>query len=196
MSPVSLEKGGKVDLSKEAGGTLSALKICLGWDAKSGQVSGFEYDLDASIFALGADGKVLTDDWFVFYGNEDSPGGVIHHNGDNLTGAGDGDDEVIDIDLASLPAEVVKLVIAVTIFEAEKRKQTFGQMDNSFVRAVDASNGAELARYDLDMDFSMETAVVFASVDRRGSSWVLSAKGDGYPSGLRGLGVDFGVNVA
>lgn len=194
--PVSLEKGAKVDLSKEAGGTLSALKICLGWDAKSGQVSGHEYDLDASIFGLDASGKVVTDEWFVFYGNVDAPGGVIHHNGDNLTGAGDGDDEVIDVDLAGLPAEVVKLVIAVTIFEAEARKQTFGQMDNSFVRAVDASNDKELARYDLDMDFSLETAVVFAEVVRRGSSWVLGAKGDGYPAGLRGLGVDFGVNVA
>lgn len=193
--PVSLSKGGKVNLSKEAGGTLTALKICLGWDAKSGQVSGSEYDLDASVFALGMGGKVPNDSWFVFYGNPAAPGGVVQHNGDNLTGAGDGDDETIDVHLSSVPAEIQKLTVAVTIFEAEERKQTFGQMENAFVRAVDATTGKELARYDLDMDFSMETAVVFAELVRNGTNWVLSAKGDGYKAGLRGLGIDFGVNV-
>ncbi len=195
MPSVSLAKGAKVALSKEDGDTLTSLKICLGWDAKSGQVSGHEYDLDASVFALNANNKVPSSAWFIFYGQTDAPGGVIHHNGDNLTGAGDGDDEMIDVDLTKLPADIVKLVVAVTIFEAEERKQNFGQMDNSFVRVVDASNGSERARYDLDMDFSMETAIVFCEVTRRGEGWVLSAKGDGYDAGLRGLGLDFGVDV-
>lgn len=192
---VSLTKGGKVNLTKEAGGTLKELVIGLGWDAKSGNVSGADFDLDASAFVLDASGKVLSEEWFIFFNNLASPDGTVSHSGDNLTGAGDGDDEAITIKLAELPATADRIVISVTIFEADSRKQNFGMLENAYAHALDASNSGELARYDLDMDFSMDTAVVFCEVARRGSDWVFKAVGNGYPAGLEGLVKDFGLAV-
>ena len=192
---VSLVKGGKVDLTKAAGGSLQKLHIGLGWDAKRAEVSGDDFDLDASAFAITADNKVLSDQHFVFWGNLDSPEGALHHTGDNLTGEGDDDDEVIEVDLSKVPADVEKIVFAVTIYEGLNRKQNFGLVDNSKIRAVNPDTGAELAVYELDMEAALETVVVFGELVKRGASWVFSANSAGFPSGLDGLCRQYGVNL-
>lgn len=192
---VSLVKGQKVSLSKEAGHTLTALQVGLGWDAKSAEVAGADFDLDAAAFALNANEKVLSDKHFVFWGNLQSPEGAIVHTGDNLTGDGDGDDEVINIDFSKLPPEVAKIVFSVTIYEGDARKQNFGVVDNSYIRAVDPTNGSELAKYELDMEASLETVVVFGEVVKRGGDWILSANSAGFPAGLDGLCRKYGVNL-
>lgn len=192
---VSLTKGGKVSLTKEAGGSLTKVNIGLGWDAKRGEVSGAEFDLDASAFMLDASGKVRSDKDFVFWGNLESAEGALRHTGDNLTGAGDGDDEVIEVDLPSVPADINKIVFAVTIYEADVRKQNFGLVDNALIRAVDATTGNELTKYELDMEAAVETVVTFGELVRRGSDWVFSANSAGFPSGLAGLCRQYGVNV-
>lgn len=192
---VSLTKGGKVNLSKEATGTLRKLTIGLGWDAKSSHTSGAEFDLDASAFALDASGNVLSDQHFVFWGNLKSPEGAIVHTGDNLTGDGEGDDEQLIVDLPALPSTVAKLVFAVTIYEGDQRKQNFGMVDNSFIRALD-DNGVELAKYELDMEAALETVVVFGELVKRGDDWVFSANSAGFPQGFAGLCRQYGVSVA
>lgn len=192
---VSLTKGGKVNLSKEATGTLRKLTMGLGWDAKSANVSGADFDLDASAFALDGNGQVLSDQHFVFWGNLKSPEGAIVHTGDNLTGAGDGDDEQIIVDLSLVPAEVAKIVFAVTIYEGEQRKQNFGMVDNSVIRAYDDA-GATLAQYELDMESALETVVVFGELIKRGADWVFSANSNGFPQGFAGLCRQYGVAVA
>lgn len=192
---VSLVKGGKVDLSKEAGHTLTNLHVGLGWDAKRGEVSGAEFDLDASAFVLGANGKVASDQYFIFFGNLSSPEGAVVHTGDNLTGDGDGDDEVIKVDLTKIPADAEKIVFAVTIYEGAQRKQNFGLVDNSFIRAVDPDTGNELVRYELDMEAAMETVLVFAELIKRNGAWIFSANSAGFPAGLDGLCRQYGVNV-
>ena len=189
---VSLSKGGNVSLSKEAPG-LTAVNVGLGWDVNT--FSGGEFDLDASAIVCNAQGKVLSDQHFVFFNNLKSADGSVEHTGDNLTGEGEGDDEVIKINLASVPTEAEKIVFAVSIYDADNRKQNFGAVRNAFIRVVNQANSTEIARYDLTEDASVETAMVFGEVYRSGPEWKFKAVGQGYASGLRGIASDFGVHV-
>jgi tellurium resistance protein TerD len=189
---VSLAKGGNVSLSKEAPGMTNVL-VGLGWDART--TTGTDFDLDASAIMLKADGKVLSDSHFIFFNNTRSPDGSVEHTGDNLTGEGEGDDESIKVDLTAVPAEIDKIVFPVSIYEGQARGQGFGQVRNAFIRIVDQSGGAEIARYDLTEDASTETAMVFGELYRNGSEWKFRAVGQGYSSGLTGIATDFGVNV-
>ncbi|MCX2971259.1 TerD family protein [Streptomyces sp. TRM70308] len=189
---VSLSKGGNVSLTKEAP-NLTAVLVGLGWDART--TTGADFDLDASALLTDGQGKVLSDQHFVFFNNLTSPEGSVEHTGDNLTGEGDGDDEAIKVNLASVPAEVEKVVFPVSIYEAETRQQSFGQVRNAYIRVVDQADGRELARYDLTEDASTETAMVFGELYRHGAEWKFRAIGQGYASGLRGIAQDFGVNV-
>ena len=191
---VSLGKGGNVSLTKEAGAAgLTSVLVGLGWDVRA--TTGDDFDLDASALACGENGKVLSDNHFVFFNNLTSPDGAIQHTGDNLTGEGEGDDEAIIVDLASLPREVDRVVIPVTIYDADSRRQSFGQVENAFIRIVNQVNDTELARYDLTEDASTETAMIFGELYRRGAEWKFRAVGQGYASGLRGIALDYGVNV-
>ncbi|MEU8709052.1 TerD family protein [Streptomyces sp. NPDC048565] len=189
---VSLAKGGNVSLSKEAPG-LTAVTVGLGWDVRT--TTGADHDLDASALMCGEAGKVVSDRHFVFYNNLNSPDGSVQHTGDNLTGEGEGDDESINVDLASVPAEVTKIVFPVSIHDATARGQSFGQVRNAFIRVINRSDNAELARYDLSEDASTETAMVFGELYRHGSEWKFRAVGQGYASGLAGIAADFGVNI-
>ncbi|WP_426112017.1 TerD family protein [Massilia sp. PWRC2] len=189
---ISLQKGGNVNLSKEAPG-LSKMIVGLGWDTRS--TDGAAFDLDGAVFLLGSSGKVRSDADFVFYNNLKSADGSIVHSGDNLTGAGDGDDETVTIDLAKVPADIDKIVVGVTIHEAEARKQNFGQVSKAFVRCVNAAGGVEIARYDLSEDSSTEAAMIFGEVYRAGSDWKFRAIGQGFQGGLGPLAKNYGVNV-
>jgi tellurium resistance protein TerD len=192
---VSLQKGGNVNLTKDvaaAGGTLRTVTIGLGWDART--TNGDAFDLDASAFVVDDTGHVLTDQHFVFFGNKATPDGSVVHAGDYRTGEGSGDDETIVVKLSELPPLTDRIVVAVTIYEAEKNGQNFGQVRNAFVRVVD-DNGTELARYDLSEDYSVETAVIFGELYRNGNDWKFRAVGAGYANGLTGLCKDHGVNV-
>ena len=189
---VSLSKGGNVSLTKAAPNLIS-VSVGLGWDARS--TSGHGFDLDASALALGENHKVLGDDYFVFFNNLKSPDGSIEHLGDNLTGEGDGDDEVITLNLVNVPPSVLSIVFAVSIYDAESRQQSFGQVRNAYIRVVNLANDVELARYDLTEDASVETAMVFGEVYRHSGEWKFRAIGQGYASGLAGIAKDFGVNV-
>ena len=189
---VSLSKGGNVSLSKEAPG-LTAVIVGLGWDARS--TTGTEFDLDASAILCNSAGKVVSDAHFVFFNNMKSPEGSVEHTGDNLTGEGEGDDEQVKVDLAKVPAEVDKIVFPVSIYDAENRSQSFGQVRNAFIRVVNQAGGAEITRYDLSEDASTETAMVFGELYRNGADWKFRAVGQGYAQGLRGIAQDFGVNV-
>ena len=189
---VSLSKGGNVSLSKEAPG-LSAVNIGLGWDART--TSGTDFDLDASALLVNTTGKILSDQYFIFFNNLTSPDGSVEHTGDNLTGEGEGDDEMIKVNLAAVPAEVDKIVFAVSIYDAEARSQSFGQVRNAFIRVVNQAGGTEIARYDLSEDASTETAMIFGEVYRNASEWKFRAVGQGYSTGLAGIARDYGVNV-
>jgi tellurium resistance protein TerD len=189
---VSLSKGGNVSLTKAAPG-LAAVNVGLGWDVRT--TTGADFDLDASALLCGADGKVVSDQHFVFFNNLKSPDGSVEHTGDNLTGEGEGDDEMIKVNLASLGAEVDKIVFPVSIHDADARGQSFGQVSNAFIRVVNAADNNELARYDLTEDYSTETAMVFGELYRNGAEWKFRAVGQGYASGLAGIAKDFGVNV-
>ena len=189
---VSLSKGGNVSLTKAAPG-LTAVVVGLGWDVRT--TTGTDFDLDASAILVGVDGKVLTDKHFVFFNNLRSPEGAVEHLGDNLTGDGDGDDEQVKVNLAAVPAEVDKIVFPVSIYDADTRSQSFGQVRNAFIRVVNQGDGAELARYDLSEDASTETAMVFGELYRNGAEWKFRAVGQGYASGLAGIARDFGVNL-
>ncbi|MBF0378496.1 MAG: TerD family protein [Desulfamplus sp.] len=192
---VSLSKGGRISLSKEAPG-LSKIYIGLGWDART--TDGSAFDLDTSVFLLNSSGKVRNDSDFVFYGNLKAVDGAVEHLGDNLTGAGEGDDEVIKVNLAQLDAaasDVEKLALVVTIHEAEQRKQNFGQVNNAFIRILNDDNQTEIVRYDLSEDFSMETALVFGEVYKKGGEWRFTAVGQGYAGGLAAACKDYGVNI-
>lgn len=190
--PVSLSKGGNVSLSKEAPG-LSAIVAGLGWDARA--TDGTDFDLDASVFILGENGKARSDSDFVFYNNAKSSDGSVEHTGDNRSGEGEGDDEQVKIALGKVPADATRLVFAVTIHEAEARKQSFGQVQNAFMRIVNQDGGAELARYDLSEDFSTETALIFGEVYRNGSEWKFKAVGQGFAGGLSALAREHGINL-
>lgn len=189
---ISLSKGGNVSLSKTAPG-LTKIVVGLGWDTRS--TDGAAFDLDASAFLLKADGKVRSDSDFIFYNQTKSPEGAVEHTGDNLTGAGEGDDESIKIDLAGMPPEVEKVAISVTIHEAEARKQNFGMVSQAFVRVVNAADGQEIVRYDLSEDFSVETALTFGEIYRNAGEWKFRAVGQGFKGGLGPMAKNFGVNV-
>ncbi|KOG85430.1 TerD family protein [Streptomyces sp. NPDC050610] len=189
---VSLSKGGNVSLTKAAP-NLTAVVVGLGWDART--TTGNDFDLDASALLTNDQGKVANDQNFVFFNNLKSPDGSVEHTGDNLTGEGEGDDEVINVNLAGVPADVAKIVFPVSIYEAESRQQSFGQVRNAYIRVVNQADGSELARYDLSEDASTETAMVFGELYRNGAEWKFRAIGQGYASGLRGIAQDFGVNV-
>ncbi|QXG76699.1 TerD family protein [Modestobacter sp. L9-4] len=189
---VSLSKGGNVSLTKEAPG-LKTVIVGLGWDART--TDGKPFDLDASAIGLGADGKAPADEYFVFFNNLRSPDGAIEHTGDNLTGEGGGDDEQIKVDLAGAPATLDRVVFPVSVYEADERGQSFGQVRNAFIRVVNAADNREIARYDLSEDASTETAMVFGELYRNGSDWKFRAVGQGYSAGLGGIARDFGINV-
>lgn len=190
---ISLFKGQKVDLTKSNPG-LSKILVGLGWDVNKYD-GGANFDLDAAAFILGTNGKVLSDSDFVFYNNLKHSSGAVQHMGDNLTGAGEGDDEQIRIELAKIPGNVDKIAFTVTIHEAEERKQNFGQVSNAYIHILDETNGKELIRYDLGEDFSVETAVVVAELYRQAGEWKFNAIGSGFKGGLRALCQNFGVNV-
>ncbi|MBQ9442129.1 MAG: TerD family protein [Selenomonadaceae bacterium] len=190
---VSLRKGQKVDLTK-SNPSLKKILVGLGWDVNKYD-GGHDFDLDAAAFLLGDNGKVHGDEDFVFYNNLKHVSGSVEHMGDNLTGAGEGDDEEIKIDLDKVPANVSKIDFTVTIYDAETRKQTFGQVSNAYIRVVDDTTGQELIRYDLGEDFSVETAVVVGELYRHGGEWKFNAIGSGFSGGLAALGRNFGVNV-
>ena len=190
---VSLKKGQKVDLTKTNPG-LKEILIGLGWDTNKYD-GGAEFDLDAAAFLLGASGKVNSDDDFIFYQNLKHASGSVEHLGDNLTGEGEGDDEEIKIDLGKVPENVDKIDFTVTIYEADERKQNFGQVENAFIRVVNVATGEELIRYDLGEDFSIETAVVIGELYRNKGEWKFNAIGSGFSGGLEALCRNFGVNV-
>ncbi|MGW4896515.1 TerD family protein [Kitasatospora sp. NPDC004240] len=190
--PVSLSKGGNVSLTKEAPG-LTAVTVGLGWDVRT--TTGAEFDLDASAIVLNADGKVLSNGHFVFFNNTSTPDNTVVHTGDNRTGEGAGDDEAINVNLASLPAEAARITFPVSIYDAVARSQNFGQVRNAYIRVINASGGAELARYDLSEDAATETAMIFGELYRNGAEWKFRAVGQGYASGLAGIAQDFGVQI-
>ncbi len=189
---VSLSKGGNVSLEKVAPG-LTKIVVGLGWDARS--TDGAEFDLDASLFQLKADGKVRNDSDFIFYNNPRSAEGAVTHSGDNRTGAGEGDDEQILVDLAKVSAEIGKLAVTVTIHEADARRQNFGQVSGAFIRIINGENGQEVARYDLSEEASTETAMVFGEIYRNNNEWKFRAVGQGYNGGLGPLARAYGVNI-
>jgi tellurium resistance protein TerD len=189
---VSLVKGGNVSLTKEAPG-LTNVVVGLGWDVRT--TTGADYDLDASAIMLNANGKVISDQHFVFFNNLTSPDGTVEHTGDNLTGEGEGDDEAIRVNLAAMAADVAKVVFPVSIYDADARAQNFGQVSNAFIRVVNEADQSELTRFDLTEDASTETAMVFGELYRHGTEWKFRAVGQGYASGLAGIARDYGVNV-
>jgi tellurium resistance protein TerD len=174
---INLEKGQRVNVN------LPKFVVGLGWDANA-SASGLDFDLDASVFILGENKKVLTDEYFVFYNNLQSPDGAVEHTGDNLTGAGDGDDESIKIDLSKINPSATELCFVVTIHDAENRKQNFGQVHNSFVRVYNPLNNEEILKYELEEDFSIETAVEFGRIYKRNNEWKFEAVGIGMKGGL------------
>ncbi len=191
---VSLTKGGNVSLTKEAGEAgLTKLTVGLGWDARV--TDGAKFDLDASAFLAGSNGKVRSDSDFVFYGNKKSACGSVESLGDNLTGGGDGDDESVKVDLAKVPSDVQKVVFAVTIHKAEELKLNFGMVSNAFIRVINDADGKELTRFDLGEDFSTETAVIFGELYRNNTDWKFKAIGQGFAGGLGPLATNFGVNI-
>ena len=190
---VTLAKGGNVSLTKVAP-NLTEAQVGLGWDVRT--TTGMDFDLDASALLVGAGGKVLSDGHFVFYNQLASPEGSVRHTGDNRTGEGEGDDEVIEVDLLSVPEQCQRIVFAVSIHDADARRQNFGQVVNAFIRLVNRADGSEVVRYDLSEDASTETAMVFGEVYRYSGEWKFRAVGQGYATGLLGIAQDFGVDVA
>lgn len=189
---VSLSKGGNVSLSKEVPG-LTAINVGLGWDARV--TDGSPFDLDASAFLCNESGKIRSDADFIFYNNKTSSDGSVVHQGDNQSGAGEGDDETVAIDLSKVPADVQKVAFSVTIHEAEARKQNFGQVGNAYIRVLNKADGKEIARYDLSEDYSTETAMIFGELYRNGGEWKFKAIGQGFAGGLGPLAKNFGVNI-
>src|SRR3954453_21825880 len=189
---VSLTKGGNVNLSKEAPG-LAHIVVRLGWDVRA--TDGAAFDLDASAFLLRADGKVRSDSDFIFYNNLKSVDGAIEHTGDNVTGEGEGDDEQIKVSLNTVPPEIDKVAVTVTIHEAESRGQNFGMVSDAFIRVVNGANDTEIARYDLSEDASTETARIFGGLYRNAADWKFRAFGQGFAGGLAPLARNFGVNA-
>jgi len=191
---INLSKGQKVDLTK-GNPSLKNLMVGLGWDVNAFD-GGYDFDLDASAFVLGADGKCPTDKDFIFYGNLVHQSGAVEHMGDNLTGSGDGDDEQIVVDLSRMPANIEKIAFTVTIYDADVRRQNFGQVSNAYIRIVDQATGAEIVRYDLGEDFSIETAIVVGELYKRNGDWKFNAIGSGFQGGLAALCGHYGIEVA
>lgn len=191
--PISLSKGQKVNLTKGNPG-LRNIMVGLGWDVNLFD-SGADFDLDAAVFMLNASGKCPTEQEFIFYGNLSHTSGSVNHMGDNLTGDGDGDDEQIQVDLSKVPTNIEKLVFTVTIYDAEARKQNFGQISNAFIRFVDESAGTEIIRYDLGEDFSIETAVVVGELYRNNGEWKFNAVGSGFRGGLVDICGYYGIDA-
>ena len=192
--PINLQKGQKVDLIK-GNPSLKNIMVGLGWDVNAFD-SGADFDLDAAAFMVGENGKCPTEREFIFYGNLEHNSGAVKHMGDNLTGGGDGDDEQIEVDLTIIPANVSRVVFTVTIYDAELRRQNFGQVSNAFIRIVDTATGSELIRYDLGEDFSIETAVVVGELYRHNGEWKFNAIGSGFQGGLAALCGHYGIEVA
>lgn len=189
---VSLVKGQKVNLTKDNAG-LQHLHVGLGWDV--GGFEGAKFDLDASAFLLGSNGKVRSDNDFIYYNNLKSGNGSIYSMGDNRTGEGDGDDEVLKIDLTNVPSDVDKIVFAVTIYEAEKNHQNFGMVNSAFIRILNEDTNEEILKYDLSEDLSIEDGAIFGELYRHDGEWKFTAVGSGYQSGLAAMGSAFGVNL-
>ena len=191
--PINLSKGQKVSLTKGNPG-LKSIMVGLGWDVNAFD-TGADFDLDASVFLCGANGKCPTEKEFIFYGNLKHPSESVEHMGDNLTGGGEGDGEQIMIDLTKVPANIEKIAFTVTIYEADARRQNFGQVSNAFIRIVDQSNGQELIRYDLGEDFSIETAVVVGELYKHNGEWKFNAIGSGFQGGLAALCGHYGIDA-
>lgn len=193
MSGVSLVKGQKVKMTKDNGEKLNKVVVGLGWDAKDSAASGADFDLDASVYMLNAEGRVPTSKHFIFFNELTSPCESVKHQGDNLTGEGEGDDEKINIDLNKVPADVQKLVVVVNIFEAVRKGQNFGMVENSFMRIVNEENGQEMFNFDLNFDSSLATGVVFGILLRKGDTWAFSAEQVEFEGGLESLNERYGV---
>lgn len=180
---INLEKGQRISMDKG----LTLVGVGLGWDPNEG--TGYDFDLDASAFMLGENGRIPADEYFVFYNNQKSPDGSVESTGDDLTGGNSdgGDDETINVDLTKVDSKIQEIVFTATIYKAEERKQNFGQVRNSYIRIYDAKTDTEIARYDLDEDFSIETAVEFGRLYRRGGEWKFEAMGIGNKGGLQSL---------
>ncbi len=189
---ISLQKGGNVNLSKEAPG-MKKMLVGLGWSLRA--TDGDAFDLDGSAFLLGAGDKVRSDADFVFYNQSKSSDGSVVHSGDNRTGEGEGDDETITVELDKVPADVEKIAVCVTIHDAEARRQNFGMVSRAYVRCVDAVTNAEVARYDLSEDASVEAAMVFGEIYRHNGEWKFKAMGQGFQGGLGPMAKNFGVNA-
>ena len=189
---ISLNKGGNLSLSK-TDPSLNQVLIGLGWDARA--TDGADFDLDASAFLLAANDKVRGETDFIFYNQTRSPEGSVEHTGDNRTGAGDGDDEAVKIDLAKVPAEVQKIAITVTIHDAESRGQNFGQVQNAFIRVVNDQTNVEIVRFDLNEDYSTETAMIFGELYRHNGEWKFRAVGQGYNGGLSAMCRQYGISI-
>lgn len=190
--PISLTKGGNINLSKEAPG-LSKITLGLGWEKRV--TAGTEFDLDASAFLITESGKVRSDADFIFYKQTTSTCGSVQHTGDNRTGEGDGDDEKVNVDLSKIPAEVQKVVFTVTIYDHAARNQNFGMVSNAYIRVLDQGNGSEIARYDLSEDASTVTAMIFGELYRHNGEWKFKAVGQGFSNGLAEMARNFGVDV-
>ena len=190
---ITLSKGQKVSLTKGNPG-LKNIVVGLGWDTTKYD-GGFDFDLDSAAFLLGENDKVNSDSDFIFYNNLKHSSGAVQHLGDNLTGEGDGDDEQVKLDLSLVPQNVNKIAFTVTIHEAQERRQNFGQVNNSYVRVVNADTNQELLKYELGEDFSIETAVVVCEIYRHNGEWKFNALGSGFEGGLEALCKNFGVNV-
>ena len=190
--PVSLAKRQPVSLTELAPG-LRTVHVGLGWDMR--EDSDEDADLDASVFMVTAAGTVLSDDHFVFYNALRSPCGSVSHSGDNRTGAGDGDDEAIVVDLLRVPAAVQKLVFAVSVHDTDEKAYTFGLVRSAFMRIINRANGEELARFDLSTEAAQDTAIIFGEVYRRGAGWDFEGLGDSSRGGLLGLVKHFGVTL-
>ena len=191
--PINLSKGQKVSLTKENPG-LKKIMVGLGWDVNAFD-SGADFDLDASAFLTGANGKCLTDQEFIFYGNLEHQSGAVVHLGDNRTGAGEGDDEQIEVDLSLVPANIERIAFTVTIYDADKRRQNFGQVSNSYCRIVDEATGEEIVHFDLGEDFSIETALVVGELYKHNGEWKFNAIGSGFQGGLAALCAHSGIDA-
>ena len=189
---LSLQKGGNLSLSKAAP-NLTNILIGLGWDVRT--TDGAAFDLDASLFMVGETGKVRSDADFIFYNQAKSACGSVEHTGDNRTGAGDGDDESIKVNLANVPANVSRLVVTVTIHDAQARQQSFGQVGGAFMRVINSADNSEIARFDLSEDYSTETAMIFGEIYRHNGEWKFKAIGQGYSGGLAAMCQQYGVNI-
>ncbi len=191
--PINLTKGQKVNLSKDNPG-LKNIMVGLGWDVNAFD-SGADFDLDASAFLAGANGKCPMDKDFIFYGNLEHESGAVKHMGDNLTGEGDGDDEQIEVDLSLVPGNIEKIAFTVTIYEAEARRQNFGQVSNAYIHIMDTATNTELLRFDLGEDFSIETAVVVGELYKHNGEWKFNAIGSGFQGGLAALCAHYGIDA-